>query len=334
MRGRSGSRVVAWLAIGLVVLGIGIAAVDRLLNPSRVGPVPAAAFAMPEGTQTLFGLDVRKLRDSPLLETLSAPLREWMQGDQGRLLAELGIDPLEIVDEAVVGWRPVAGGAGLIAVARGRFDAPALRDLAARAPDAALETRETPGVALHLVTAAGAEPALALAVLDADHAVLGTPEDVLTVIENRERGSEPLRSSPGLAAMLEAVEPGAHFWAVNGDGALVEALRPYTRRLPFPALPKLNGLAAWGATSPVLALDVVARAEDPQGARSLGDTLGGILTLAKLQSGVFPEAARIASTASVAVDERDVQLGVRVPKDVLEALLDRLEQAAPPAPDQ
>jgi len=321
---------VAWLAIALVALGIGIAAVDRLLNPARVGPVPAAALAMPEGTQTLFGLDVRKLRDSPLLETLSGPLQEWLEGDQGRLLSELGIDPLEIVDEAVVGWRP---GSGPIAVARGRFDARALGDLAAGAPEAALERRDTPGVALHLETAAGAEPALALAVLDADNAVLGSPKDVLTLIGNRERGDEPLRSSPGLAAMLEAVEPGAHFWAVNGDGALVEALRPYTRRLPFPALPNLKGLAAWGATSPVLALDVLARAEDPDGARSLADTLGGVLTLAKLQSGVLPEAARIASTASVAVDDRDVQLGIRVPKDVLEALLARLESAAPTAPD-
>jgi hypothetical protein len=327
MRGRTGSRIVAAAAGGLVILGLGIAAVDRLLNPSRVGPVSAAALAMPEDTRVLLGVDVGKLRDSPLLDSLSGFLEEWLKGDHGRLLSELGIDPLESVDEVVVGLRPVPGGTGLLAVARGRFDLQALGKLADGAAAAGLERRDTQGAALHLVTRAGAEPAAALAFLDGADAVIGAPEDVAALIGNRARGLEPLRSSPGLVAMLQAIEPGAQLWAVDGDGAALEQLRPYTRRLPFPALPEIDGLAAWGATAPVLALDVIARARDPEGARSLADTLGGVLTLARLQSGIFPELAEVASTASVAVDGRDVRLGIRIRKQVLDALLARLERA-------
>lgn len=318
------SRLVLIASSTIVGLGTLAALGALVLDPARaaVGPLPAAALALPATSRYVIGFDVPRFLASPLYARLT---RQHPEQDMFKEMQEqVGVDPRRDVDQVVLAG---ARGQAMAAMVFGRFDRYRL--------GRALETRKGvtwkthAGTTVYLLGEARSR-GQAVAFLD-DHAlVVGDREGVLATLDNRAGGGS-LRSNAALIGLLGQVKPGSTLWMV-GDAELLSALPTSMPGSGAPAgstqtmaLPRLKGLIATGEFDPALDLDVIGETEDDAAARNLADLVRGGVALISLQAAQKPELRELASAISVTTDARRVRLNVRLPY----ALLDTLPGAAP-----
>jgi len=324
------SRLVVTSALGLVVLGAGLAGALLWLDPARaaVGPVPPAALALPGDAPFLVGLDVKRL--------VASPLYQRQAGARARLDAfreiqeRTGLDPERDVAAIFLAGSRAAGTRRGVAMVLGRFDEGRLAAAIGQRPGVTA-TRHA-GVSVYAY--AEADVTRALAVLDAGAFVLGDEASVRATLDNRDRGRQGVASNPAQVARLQRVRPGATFWMV-GDASVLRAL-PAT--LPAPgglggaggslSLPALQQVVVSGDLDPQIAVDVVGDTADEAGARNLADMLRGFLALFSMQAAQRPELQGLASAFNVAQTGNQVSVAVRLSPE----LVDALQSSARPAP--
>lgn len=318
------SRLVLIASSTVVGLGTLAALGAMVLDPARaaVGPLPAAALALPASSRYVMGFDVPRFLASPLYARLT---RQHPDQDMFKDLQEqVGIDPRRDVDQVVLAG---ARGQATAVMVFGRFD----RERLARA----LETRKGVTWKAHGNTTVysvgeGARHAQAVAFLDDQTLLLGERAGVLATLDNRAGGGS-LRSNTALVNLLSAVKPGSALWMV-GDAELLSALpatMPGASATPGQTqamnLPRLKSLIATGEFDPALDLDVIGETEDETAARNLADLVRGGVALLSLQAAQKPELRELASAISVTTDVRRVKLNLHIPY----ALLDSLPGARP-----
>ena len=326
-----GPRVVAGIAVATVVAGLGVALVARLWSggAAAVGPIPAAAMAFPADARLLAGVDLARLRESPLYERYAARLAAALPGDVlGPLAGGTGADPLRDLDRVLVAWLPGTGdGLHGLAHVRGRLGA-----VPDRLAAGGLTSRSRPGATTWALGEIRGVPA-ALALLDDGSALVGDTSAVEATLDSLSRGEAPLRGNAALLDLAgELPAGGGSLWLV-GDGALLAELGDALGSgsgLGL-SLPPVAGIAASAEPSPQIAIDVVALAHDEAGARRLADTVRGVLALASLQAARIPELGEAASAVSVATEARRVRIGARLPLELFDGL-GRLSGPAGPGP--
>jgi hypothetical protein len=327
------SRLVVTSALSLVVLAAGAAGAWIWLGPppSPVGPVPAAALALPGDAPFLVGLDVRRLVASPLYE------RHKGRFGPGAAFQEIrertGLDPERDVDAIVLaGARDARPGSG-VAIVLGRFESGRLRGVLGG--QAGVSASPQGGVELWSDSRAGAERVLAI--LDDGAIAIGEAGAVRATIDNRGRRDRGVASNPALVARLQRVRAGATLWMVGDESVL----RSLPNSLPAPgglagaggrlSLPALQQVVVSADLDPQLAMDVLGFAADEAGARNLADVLRGLIALFAMQSGRRPELQGLASAFNVAQAGQEVSVAVRLSRELVDAL-GGSAPAAPPAP--
>jgi hypothetical protein len=319
------SRLVLITSSAIVGLGTLAALGALVLDPARaaVGPLPAAALALPATSRYVIGFDVPRFLASPLYERLT---RKQPEKDIFKDLREqVGVDPRRDVDRIVFAG---ARGHAMAAMVFGRFDRYRL--------GRALETRKGvtwkthAGLTVYFMGEAR-NTTHAVAFLDDQTLVLGDREGVLATLDNH-AGAGSLRSNAALIGLLGQVKAGSTLWMV-GDAELLSALPSAlpgsraTSEQPSQTmnLPRLKGLIATGEFDPALDLDVIGETEDEAAARNLADLVRGGVALISLQAAQKPELRELATAISVTTDVRRVRVNVRLPY----ALLDTLPGAQP-----
>jgi hypothetical protein len=350
----------------IVVAGLAVALGVRLLDSARaaVGPLPPAALAFPAETRFLVGIDVQRVKASPLFRELAGhagdrpgPLAEWER--QSGLSLERDVDQ---VVAGGVGADSEAKGEGVVLVL-GRFDAARI-DEALRATRGRVDSRDYRGFRLYVFdkTPGGAEagadtkaeggaaggdrgpdaarPPLArwtgaFGVVDAGSLVFGSVSAVEKTLDGRAGESEPLRSNAALMALLEQVAPDSSFW-LAGDRSVLAGMRRAVPGGPAAGEPKgragipgIESLVVSGNLDPDVAVSITGAAADPAAAGQLADMIRGFVALATLQAEARPELRDLASAVSVTTEANRVHLEARLPYALIEALRPKKKEAAP-----
>jgi len=316
------SRLVVISSLAVVGLGVAGALGALYLDPARaaVGPLSPEGLALPADTRFVMGVDVHRFVASPFYARFGK--------GQGRLPAfteleeKTGLNPERDVDRIVVAGRAATKGQeGGLLIVSGRFDRTKL-SRTIETETMGVTTKNHEGMTIYLFREGAAKGAGAAAFLDDDTLVLGSAESVEATITNHARGEAPLRSNPGLMALLESVKPGATFWAV-GDQSVLSRL---PLRVPTPGgegavtLPPLKSVVVTGELDPQVALEMTGEASDAKAAQNLADVVRGFVALASLQASQRPELKELASAVSVTTEATRVHVNLRLPYELLDSL--------------
>jgi len=328
------SRLALLAATVVVVLGMLAGLGAFVLSPARaaVGPLPAAALALPADAHFVMGFDVKLFTASPFYKRYAA--RPGMRPQAfGELEQKTGLDVARDLDQIIVAGTGAGKDAEFVAVAIGRFDVGKLTH--------ALETEGKASAYRHEgspVWAFKAEgphaSATALASLGRDTLLVGSQRRVEAMVGNHKRGLTPLRSNELLLRLAEKVRPGSTFWMV-GDSSLLAAM---PSSLPAPGapaggamlnLPTLRSLMVTGDLDPLVTLAITGEALDEPGARNLADVVRGLVALAAIQAQQSPELQQLASAVTVATEANRVLVTARIPYELLDALSAGARRNAP-----
>jgi hypothetical protein len=319
------SRVVLVSSLTFVAVAAALAIGALLLDPARaaVGPLPAAALALPADVRFVVGVDVHRLVASPLWQRFGGP-----RGERQELFREIadktGLDPEKDVDQIVFAGRGADGPrSGGVVMVFARFDQGQL----ARTIEAekGVTWNKVGGRTLYLFRE-DKPGSGALGFLDDDVLVLGSRAEVEAVLTNATQRGGGLRGNAALTRLLERVKPGSVFWMV-GDQSLLSKL-PSSIAAPGAeagsgaslTLPSLESLTVTGDLDPLLAIELAGEAADEAAARNLADVVRGFVALAQLQAGQKPELRELASAVSVTTDQTRVLVSARLPYTLLDSL--------------
>lgn len=334
------SRLVVFSSSVVVGLGVAAALGAFFLDPARaaVGPLPAEALALPADARFVMGIDVKRFTASPFYRKYAAS-KMAMRPDAFRDLEEkTGINPERDVERIVIAGRDGAAGkdSGVVLVS-GDFDQAKLSRAIETESKGKVTWKKHEGIPVYLFNEES-RGAGALAFLDDNTLVLGSASAVESTITNRAHGGQPLRSNTALMALVERVKPGSTFWMV-GDQSL---LKNMPKSVPAPGvsageggrsldLPALKSVTVTGDLDPLIAVEVTGEAADEAAAKNLADVVRGLMALLSLQAHQKPELKALASAFSVSTEATRVQVGARIPYEVIEAMYFRKVVPSPPS---
>jgi hypothetical protein len=329
----SRSRLVVFISMLVVVLGV-VAGLSALyLDPARaaVGPLPAAALVLPQDSRFVIGLDVKRFVQSPFYARLTPEMRP----DAMRELEErTGLRPDRDLDQIVIAGRTAGPTGSPLALVLGQFDRQKLSRGIETEKKGKVTWKDVEGTTVYLFQE-GEKGSSALAFLDDTALLIGAAESLERALGNRARGAGGLRGNAELTALLQRVRPGSAFWMV-GDQSLLANL---PKSVTGPAgdaqvtLPALRSLTVTGELEPLVSVSITGEASDAAGATNLADVVRGFVALAALQAGQKPELKALASAITVATEENRVLVNARIPYETLDALHAPRKAASAPAPD-
>jgi hypothetical protein len=224
---------VAAALLCLLIAGCGGAAGGGTRLAAPAPPIDENLWTvLPGGSQLALHLDLDHLRGSPIWE-----LTGLLDGldELARLRAATGIDPLAVVDEALVVAADRPGQDGHFAVAiKGRFDARAVvAELVRTGNGGAIEVRGRP--------AAAAEDLLVIALTDRT-LLAGTPAAVEESLAAAFDGGRSLADDPEFAPIAESRDAVA--LRFRQGKAAPDFSKFGTRRMPLDGLGQVVGLDA------------------------------------------------------------------------------------------
>jgi len=301
------SQRVAAASAAVVVLGVGAALLIRFVVGPAASPgrLPRQALALPDDALLLVGVEVAELRRAGLAEKI-APLLPALPPE----LEGAGKDALAAVDRLFYAAPREDGSTG-VGVVLGRFDA---EEWLERLVTAGAERRdgrvwlEQGGNRIAL--AAAGEGAL----LFGDAAAVDATARALA-------DGEPRLDLERLEPTLDALPATAAAWGAVGREALgsLKTLASGSR-LPLPPLPPLVGAGIALDVQAMPTFDIVALAEDEDGARRFAETAAGGLALAQLSAPA--EWRELLQELALGREGTVVRLRARIPVDRLETLTD------------
>jgi hypothetical protein len=327
----SRNRVLVGSAAAIVGIGAAAGALAVLLDPARaaVGPLPGAALILPADARFAGGLDMKRFKASRYYAKYGGA-RGLVPADRVRELeGQIGVDLLRDVDRMVFTGTSAPGAESFVAMAFGRFDATKVGASMEGDKKQRVTWKSVAGRTLYLTTVKPGETN-ATVVLDERTLIVGSQAAVEAALAAHVEKKLPLRTNAPLMALLQKLPPTATFW-MSGDASFLERL-PRLAAAPGGgsqfALPGLASLTLAMDFDPSLAVDVVGEAANDAAAKSLADTVRGLLALASMQAQSRPELKDLATAVSVTTDTRFVRVNLRVPYE----LLDALQRPGPPRP--
>jgi hypothetical protein len=318
--------------VSALVVGLGgfVALGASYLAPGRagVGPLPAEALVLPGDARFVFGLDVKRFVASEFYRRY-ATRGGAARPDSFRQIEErTGLVPERDLEQV---FGAGTSGAEVVAVALGHFDqARLVRALEQdRRPD--LSSRTVAGTKLFVFRATESKPD-AVAFLDDRTILLGSAAATEARLLVRGQGAPSIRDQANLSSLLLRVTPGSTFWMVGEPSAALERVSgsgagQNASNLAM-MLPGLKQVVVTGDVDPALTLSVTADAADETAARSLADTVNGLLAIASLQAAQKPELRELQKAVRVTAQGSSVLLAAHLPY----ALLDLLQPRPAPSP--
>ena len=310
------SRLFLLSSVGVVAVGVlgGLAA--RGLDSARpgLGPMPAAALALPSDATFAMGLDVTRLVSSPIYERM-VKSGSFKAGGLGDLEKATGLLPGRDITALVVAGTSGSDTASLVF---GRFDLARL----ATALDAegtttkALKTMVR-GIPVYSGINATGKGGMALALVDSGTLAIGSSTRVEALLAARAEKKEPFLASGKIAEAVRSLTPGSTLWLV-GDGNLTKNMSGGGMSMP---LPQLETLVMTGDFAPELSLRLTGHAMDATAAKQIADMARGFIAMATMQSAQKPELQALASGLAVTSEGPTVSLKARIPYDVLDKLM-------------
>jgi hypothetical protein len=321
MARRHGIFVASWGLIGLaLVAGWGVGR----CGATSLGPLPAEALRLPQGSRFVMGLDVRRFVAGEFYKRFAGPKAPARPQSFDELVQKTGIEPERDVDRVFFAGGLGEDGRRGVLLALGRFDAARLdKALKERYPDLATRTvgRQT------LRVLSGPPRSTAVALLSPSALAMGPAEDVESLLAGKDPG---IASNARLAPLIRAIDNPPTFWMVGDGSALEMAGRsaPGAGGMPM-GLPSIDSLVVTSDVDPQVSFKAVAQAAEEKGARALGDMLNGFLALAAFQAQQKPALHELPSAVKVERQGTRVTLSGELPHDMLAALLPKPATPAP-----
>ncbi len=259
-------------------------------RPASVKIDPALATLVPSDTVLMAGIKLESLRATPAYKKFSSP---------ATLLGGTGLE-LDKTWELLA----VSDGRRSAVLARGKFS------------DSGLEPRlDIPGATRSIykgypLTATGS---LAVAFLNPSTAVVGRPEAVKAVLDQRGQSNGPPRA---LQAQLERIGPGNQIWAVGIGSAVLAQAAPSTGNLANlgTVLRLVQSFRMAVEAGAGVQLTATALCRNPSDADSLAGALRFFTALAGLKTG---KDVQIDSSGT------EVHINALVPPEMLDQLAQR-----------
>ena len=256
-------------------------------RPPSVKIDPALATLVPSDTVLLAGIRMEALRATPLYRSLGSP---------AALLGGTGLD-LDKVWEILA----VSNGRRTAILARGKFSDSGLEPRL----DIAGATRTTyKGYALTMTES------LAVAFMNPSTAVVGRPDAVRAILDDRGRSSGP---PPGLERQIELIGPENQIWAVGGSAAELPRAAPHSGNLANLAnvlrLMETFRIAAQAGAG--VRITATARCRNQEDAGALSGALRFFAMLAGLKT---------SDGLHIASDGTEVRIDASVPPETIERL--------------
>lgn len=297
-------------------------------------PAPDLSF-LPAGFLFVAYADTVRLQESSLY-------REWdSQDSSGReglveartFLRRLHLDPEKDIEGLMVAYRPAPGGGEWLALLRGRFE----RDRVEQEledPSSRMSVEQIGRWNIYSLAPVPQLGDLSLVVVEPGAVALGKAETLRKVLETRDHRDSSLAAHATLKRMVSRVDPEAQAWAVLDGRALSRVMAEGQGSLPqgmdTPSLGNLSSIVA-ASLSASLGADLSLRLEigtdSPQRARSLSDTLKGILGFSRLGFAARePDVERMVDSMRVSEEGEKVFVRLDLPGDFVKRLAARIRQ--------
>lgn len=301
------SRLIESARAALPAKALPAALVLVLLAGCRRGPEPrldaALAALVPQDAVAIACFDLERLRATPVYRQL---VEERTLPQIDRFAAETRLDPRRDINQLVLTY----DGKSVLALARGRFNAPA------NAPNAAHNRH----------TLYGDERA-AWAILDPQTSIAGPTPAVRALLDARDakRAGAPER----LLARAAAISKANQIWAVSTGGFAplpldgVEGLANFTQ-----VFGRMEESTLAIEVQQGIRMSLAGLCATPGDARKLHDALRGLAGFARLRTpSGQPETLRLLDNLAIKLNERRVTVDFSVPGELVGWLGERLAQA-------
>jgi hypothetical protein len=306
--------------------------------PAR--PAPDLSY-LPEDVFFVAYADTIALKRSPLYRewdtTGSADAERFVEAKT--FLRRLGIDPERDVDGVMLACRARRGASEWSALLRGRFDLPKLQN-GLDDPAARMAVEPYGKWTIYSLAVVPEVGDVSLTPVDAGTIALGKADALRAILDTREKGKGSLAGNPIMKKLVPSLPEEAQIWALL-DGRALRSAGGQGSGFPMGD----SGVRPGGLDSVVsatlaatlekdLALSLDIGSDSPPHARSLADTLKGILGFARLGSGAHhPELDKLVDALRVSHEGEVVRLRLRMDADMVRKLESEWERsAAPPGP--
>ncbi|HEU5181717.1 MAG TPA: hypothetical protein VFW45_13085 [Candidatus Polarisedimenticolia bacterium] len=250
-------------------------------------------------------------------------------------LRRLGIDPEKDVDGVMLACRPRGEGGEWSALLRGRFDLPKMQKGLAE-PSSRMAAEPYGKWTIYSLAVVPEVGDVSLTPVDEGTIALGKADSLRAILDTRDKGKASLAGNPLMKKMMPGLPAEAQIWALL-DG---QALRRVSGS-GFGVGP--GGIRAGGLESVVsaslaatleqdMALDLLIGSDSPIRARSLADTLKGIVGFARLGSGAsHPELDKVMDALRVSHEGDQVHVRLKMTAEMVKKLESEMERTAEPA---
>lgn len=313
------------LSVTTLLVGLGTGMVASYVGLPNLGIVgnngPAELAYVPADAAAVAFADVRHVMDSELRQKL-VQLSPGAAPGADQFKDETGIDIQTDVDRIVAAVNSGApANARPLMLVRGRFDKVRI-ETAIHAKGG--QTTDYNGHRLITV-----ENELALAFVEADLAVVGTPASVRQAIDTKASGNN-VTSNDTMMRLVKESESG-NAWAVAEFATLTAG-----HALPVEIsqqLPQITWLAITGRINDGVSAVVRAEARDEVAANNLRDVIRGFVALARMQAGQHAQFADLVNSLELGGQGTTVTLGFAVPAAMIDMLSVLKQQHQQPQPE-
>ncbi len=170
----SRSRLVVFISMLVVALGVGAGLSALYLDPARaaVGPLPAAALVLPQDSRFVIGFDVKRFVASPFYARLTPEMRPDAMRD---LEERTGLRPDRDLDQIVIAGRTAGPTGSPLALVLGQFDRQKLSRTIETEKKGQVTWKDVEGTTVYLFKE-GDKGAKSLAFLDDSSLLIGAAE--------------------------------------------------------------------------------------------------------------------------------------------------------------
>jgi hypothetical protein len=306
-------------------------------KPAPARPVPDLSY-LPADVFFVAYADTVALKKAPLY-------REWDvagSADSERFveaktfLRRLGIDPEKDVDGVMLACRARRDGGEWSALLRGRFDVPKMQK-GLDDPSARMAAETYGKWTIYSLAVVPEVGDVSLTLVDEGTIALGKADSLRGILDTRDKAKDSLAGNPLLKKLIPSLPGEAQIWALL-DGRALRASPGQAGSFPMGD----SGIRPGGLDSVVsaslaatldkdLALNLDIGSDSPVRARSLADTVKGIVGFARLGSGAHhPELDRVMDALRVSHEGDHVQVRVRMTADTVRKLTSEMGRAAVP----
>ncbi len=308
-------------------------------KPAPARPTPDLSY-LPGDVFFVAYADTIALKRSPLYRDWDASPSAGSEHfvEAKTFLRRLGIDPEKDVDGVMLACRPHGEGGEWSALLRGRFDLPKMQK-GLEEPTSRMAAEPYGKWTIYSLAVVPEVGDVSLTPVDEGTVALGKAGSLRAILDTRDKGKDSLAGNPLMKKLIPGLPAEAQIWALLDGQAMRRASAG--QGSGFSVGP--GGIRPGGLDSVVsaslaatlekdMALDLLIGSDSPLRARSLADTLKGIVGFARLGSGAsHPELDKVMDALRVSHEGDQVHVRLKMTAEMVRKLESELERTAEPS---